>query len=257
MSKNDNCATAETLKRREKYLTTGCQKIDTFLKGGMFCRGITEIYGAAGTGKTQLALQLALTVQLPMDKGGLAAGAVYICTQSAFPSKRLQQLIERLEVIQGHQINGDKIFVQHICTIEELELCITRRIPILLKAERIGLVVIDSIAAPYRTVDWKENNYKRLRSLHIIGRSLHKLCINDDICIICINQVAAVIDKKSRFYENVQEQPTLGRTWERMKTNSMYLYRHGPLRYANVRSPRLCCTVIPYAIHESGVKGVG
>lgn len=59
---------------KEKYLTTGCSKLDVKLKGGIPCRGITQIYGAAGTGKTQLALQLCLTVQLPVTTGGFGAG---------------------------------------------------------------------------------------------------------------------------------------------------------------------------------------
>lgn len=59
---------------REKFLTTGCSKLDAILKGGIPCRGITQIYGAASTGKTQLALQLCLSVQLPVTAGGLGAG---------------------------------------------------------------------------------------------------------------------------------------------------------------------------------------
>jgi len=60
----------------ERFLTTGCSKLDAKLRGGIPCRGITQIYGAAGTGKTQLALQLCLTVQLPITAGGLGAGNV-------------------------------------------------------------------------------------------------------------------------------------------------------------------------------------
>lgn len=60
----------------ERFLTTGCARLDAKLKGGIPCRGITQIYGAAGTGKTQLALQLCLTVQLPITAGGLGAGNV-------------------------------------------------------------------------------------------------------------------------------------------------------------------------------------
>lgn len=61
---------------RERFLTTGCARLDAKLRGGIPCRGITQIYGAAGTGKTQLALQLCLTVQLPITAGGLGAGNV-------------------------------------------------------------------------------------------------------------------------------------------------------------------------------------
>ncbi|KYN00846.1 DNA repair protein XRCC3 [Cyphomyrmex costatus] len=102
---------------KQRILTTGCSKLDAKLGGGIPCRGITQLYGAAGTGKTQLALQLCLTVQLPITAGGLGAGAIYICTESAFPSKRLQQLLEKSEIAKTHSVNGDVIFVTHIATI--------------------------------------------------------------------------------------------------------------------------------------------
>ena len=65
---------ANVMKNSEKFLTTGCPKFDALLRGGISARGITQIYGAAGTGKTQLALQLSLTVQLPVTENGFAAG---------------------------------------------------------------------------------------------------------------------------------------------------------------------------------------
>lgn len=86
--------------------------------------GVVELSGESGAGKTQLALQLCLSVQLPVQHGGFGAGklsqhppknnlcplcvpegltknllhsltvgAVYVCTEDVFPSRRLQQLI--------------------------------------------------------------------------------------------------------------------------------------------------------------------
>lgn len=56
--------TAKELLIKEDYLTTGCPKIDETLRGGISKRGVTQIYGEAGTGKTQFALQLCLTGQI-------------------------------------------------------------------------------------------------------------------------------------------------------------------------------------------------
>lgn len=55
--------TAKDLKYSETYLSTGCDKIDKLLRGGISKKGITEIYGEAGCGKTQFALQLCLSAQ--------------------------------------------------------------------------------------------------------------------------------------------------------------------------------------------------
>lgn len=47
----------------------------------------------------------------------MLTGAIYICTETAFPSKRLQQLLRNSEIVKTHSVNGDVIFVNHIATI--------------------------------------------------------------------------------------------------------------------------------------------
>ncbi|XP_033307652.1 DNA repair protein XRCC3-like isoform X1 [Bombus bifarius] len=246
---------AKIIKEREKFLTTGCPKFDTLLQGGITTRGITQIYGAASTGKTQLALQLCLTVQLPTTEGGFAAGAVYICTECTFPSRRLQELIQKLEITKKYGINGDSVFVEHISTIEELEICLLHRIPILMSVQKIGLIIIDSIAAPYRVEDWKDESNKRGKSLRTIGQQLHKLCKND-ICVVCINQVTAIMHGNiSSDYLSVR--PSLGITWLSMITNSIQFYRIGTMRYACVKlSSNLSETTISFEIQGYGVKAI-
>ena len=55
-------------------LSLGCQILDGFLHGGILREGITEITGESSSGKTQICLQLCLSVQLPHDHGGLGGG---------------------------------------------------------------------------------------------------------------------------------------------------------------------------------------
>lgn len=71
---------------------------------------------------------------------------------------------------------------------DDLEYCLHRKVPLLMNAHKIGLLVIDSIAAPYRMEDWKDQLQSRAKSLRSVGRQLHNLCKND-LCVICINQV--------------------------------------------------------------------
>nr|XP_033325712.1 DNA repair protein XRCC3 isoform X1 [Megalopta genalis] len=252
--KDDYFESAKVLKEREKFLTTGCSKFDSMLHGGIAARGITQIYGAANTGKTQLALQLSLTVQLPVSEKGFAAGAVYICTESIFPSRRLQQLIGQIEVIKHHGINGDLIFVEHVSTTEELEICLLQRVPILMSAQKIGLIIVDSIAAPFRVEDWKDESNSRAKRLRTIGQQLHKL-YKDDICIVCINQVTAAVNDHI-LNDKSNERPALGLTWLSMITSSIYLYRIDSSRYACVKSSSLPEIAIPFKVQGSGVTAV-
>lgn len=59
--------------------------------------------------------------------------------------------------------------------------------PVLLNKHKIHLLIIDSVAAPYRVEDWNDEN--RSKSLRTVGYQLHNLCKSSGICIVCINQV--------------------------------------------------------------------
>ena len=72
----DACHKLEDNWRR---LSVGCKQLDSFLEGGIPVRGITEIAGESGSGKTQLCLQLALSVQYPQLLGGLEGGMSNLC----------------------------------------------------------------------------------------------------------------------------------------------------------------------------------
>ncbi|KAF7139556.1 hypothetical protein RHSIM_Rhsim07G0028900 [Rhododendron simsii] len=65
----------EDLSRR---ITTSCADLDKILGGGIACKEVTEIGGVPGIGKTQLGIQLAVNIQIPVDFGGLGGKAIYI-----------------------------------------------------------------------------------------------------------------------------------------------------------------------------------
>lgn len=97
-----------------KKLSFGCAAIDSLMKSGVPNYGITEISGEAGAGKSQLCLQLALTVQLAEENGGFGKGAAFICTEDAFPSRRLYQMAQNFLQRYGNHSFLDKIFIEHI-----------------------------------------------------------------------------------------------------------------------------------------------
>lgn len=59
-------------------------------------------------------MQLALNVQLPVSDGGLEKAAVYICTEDAFPSKRLVQMVDYCnKTYQNDQQWLEQIYIEH------------------------------------------------------------------------------------------------------------------------------------------------
>lgn len=162
----------------------GCESIDEVTRKGISIRGITEIVGASGSGKSQLCMQLALNVQMSRKEGGLERGAAYICTEGPFPSGRIHEMAEHRRNAQRNNYNWlDNVFVEHcfdsvstlrttiyhnrsganveanrahcnrICIAfrqDQLLACVESRLPSLMRTKQIGLVVIDSVASVFR-----------------------------------------------------------------------------------------------------------
>lgn len=77
-------------------LTTGSKSLDSLLGGGLETQAITEFYGEFGSGKTQIAHQLAVNVQLPLAKGGLNGSVIIIDTENTFRPERIKNMAEGL-----------------------------------------------------------------------------------------------------------------------------------------------------------------
>lgn len=52
-------------------ITTGSKALDELLQGGIETGSLTEMFGEFRTGKTQMCHTLAVTAQLPIERGGM------------------------------------------------------------------------------------------------------------------------------------------------------------------------------------------
>ncbi|KAJ7878031.1 hypothetical protein B0H13DRAFT_2346823 [Mycena leptocephala] len=101
--------------------TTGDAKLDMALGGGFRSGMVWEVFGEGGAGKTQLALQAALFVQLPAVQGGLFGSPCYITINSALHTKRLLQLITNHPLLSWET-----------CSLDNIQTIATPTIPILI-----------------------------------------------------------------------------------------------------------------------------
>jgi RecA/RadA recombinase len=92
----DLLAAARGAARRS--VPTGCRRRDARCAraGGLPALGITELAGEAGSGKTQLCLQLAVHCVLPAELGGLGGLCVYLCAEDALPTARLEAMMRAI-----------------------------------------------------------------------------------------------------------------------------------------------------------------
>jgi DNA repair protein RadA len=75
-------------------LTSGSKSLDDLLGGGIETQAMTEFYGEFGSGKTQIAHQLAVKVQLPPERGGLNGSVIMVDTENTFRPDRIKDMAE-------------------------------------------------------------------------------------------------------------------------------------------------------------------
>ncbi len=116
-------------------LTTGSTSFDDLLGGGLETQALTEFYGEFGSGKTQIAHQLAVNVQLPPENGGLNGSVVIIDTENTFRPERIKDMAE------GASLDPDEILKNiHVARAYNSN----HQILLVDKAERLAVELIDT-----------------------------------------------------------------------------------------------------------------
>ncbi|XP_043777673.1 DNA repair protein XRCC3 isoform X3 [Cervus elaphus] len=258
--------------QQHQRLSLGCPVLDALLRGGLPLDGITELAGRSSAGKTQLALQLCLAVQLPRQYGGLGAGAVYVCTEDAFPSRRLQQLIaqqQRLRAdVPGDVISkikfGHQIFIEHAADVDTLLHCVSEKVPVLLARGMARLVVVDSVAAPFRCEFDGAALALRAQRLLALGAELRRLSCAFRSPVLCVNQVTEALEEQDSVAGLPGMSPALGITWANQLLVRLLADRQRPEEAALappgrtlrvVFAPHLPPSSCSYTITSEGVRG--
>jgi DNA repair protein RadA len=179
------------LERRKKLgrITTFAKSLDELLGGGVETQAITEFAGEFGTGKTQIAHQVAVDVQMPPDQGGLNAEVVYIDTESTFRPERIVDMakgvgldpeatLKRIHVARAFNSNHQMLLVQKA---QELA-----------REKPIRLLVVDSLTAHFRAEYAGRGELAPRQQL--LNKHLHELLRFADTynaAIVVTNQVSA------------------------------------------------------------------
>jgi len=178
------------MKKRESIakISTGSKTLDELLGGGIETQAITEAHGAFGSGKSQLAHQLAVTVQLPKDKGGVGGKAVFIDTEQTFRPERIKHMAEALGLDPKKAL--ENVFAARAYNSDHQMLLADKVEELIKEHPQIKIVIIDSLTSAFRS-DYTGRGTLANRQQKL-NRHLHKLQrIADvhDLAIYVTNQV--------------------------------------------------------------------
>jgi len=245
----------ELLKKRGMVvkITTGSKNLDNIIGGGVETGAVTEVYGSYGSGKTSLAHQLAVTVQLPKEQGGAGGAIVWIDSEGTLRPEFIQKLAvakgldpeQALKNFRGvRAFNSD----HQMLLVDKIEELIKQGL-------NVKLVIVDSLTSHFRSEyvgrgTLADRQQKINKHIH----ALLKLANTYNIAIYITNQVMA---KPDVFFGDPTE-AIGGHVLHHASTYRLYLRRgkKGTRVAKLVDAPALPEAEAIFIVTDEGIKDV-
>lgn len=187
--------TATTILERRKNalrLLTGAKAFDDLVGGGFETQTIIELFGEFGSGKTQIAHQACVNVQLPKEQGGLEGHALMIDTENTFRPERISQMARALDLDPDEVLK--KIHVARAYNSSH-QMLLVERANEMAKEYPVKLLVVDSLTAHFRAEYVGRGALAERQQL--LNKHMHDLLRFGELhnsVIIATNQVSAKPD---------------------------------------------------------------
>lgn len=179
------------LERRKRLgrISSNSKALDELLGGGVETQAISEFAGEFGTGKTQIAHQVAVNVQMSPGEGGLNGETVYIDTESTFRPERI------VDMAKAQGLDPDaalgKIHIARAFNSNH-QMLLVGRAQELARERPIRLIVVDSLTAHFRSEYLGRGELAPRQQM--LNKHLHELLKFGDTynaAIVVTNQVSA------------------------------------------------------------------
>ena len=158
----------------------------------------------SAAGKTQLCLQLALSVQLPREAGGANGAACLLSTSWTLPTHRLLEIINNHPNLSASDCTLSDIQTVKTPTIPSLLHVLSNLLPQLVEelaaqtsAKPVKLLVLDALTELFHS-DPKfssETLFERSKDLSRISTLLHQLAHKYNIAVVVVNEVVDVVER--------------------------------------------------------------
>jgi DNA repair protein RadA len=241
------------MKSNALRLTTGSKAFDELLGGGLESQTITEVYGEYGVGKSILCHQLAINVQLPVSKGGLDGGALYLDTEQTFRPEWVVRMAKAAGVEAADA--ASKIIYSEAYNSDH-QMLLLEKADRVIKEGKVRLVIIDSLTSHFRSeYIGREMLAERQQKLNNHMHRLIRLARSFNAVAIVTNQVMA---KPDQFFANAVD-AVGGHIVAHTSHTRVFLRRaaSGPIRIARlVSSPYLPEGERIFKVTENGIVDV-
>ena len=245
----------ELLEKRKSVikLTTNSKALDILFGGGLETGAITECYGEFGSGKSSLAHQLAVNVQLNKEKGGAEGMAVWLDTESTFRPERIKQIAELNGLDPETTLKNIKVAR---CFNSDHQMLLAEKVEDLIKeGNAVKLVIVDSLMSHFRAdFSGRGQLADRQQKLNKHLHQLQKLASSYNVIVYVTNQV---MSKPDTFFGD----PTAAVGGHIVGHNSTYrVYlrkgKKGTRVAKMIDAPHLAETESIFQVTEKGIEDV-
>ncbi len=241
------------MKSNALRLATGSKAFDELLGGGLESQTITEVYGEYGVGKSILCHQLAINVQLPVSKGGLDGGALYLDTEQTFRPEWIVRMAKAAGIEAADA--ASKIIYSEAYNSDH-QMLLLEKADRVIKDGKVRLIIIDSLTSHFRSeYIGREMLAERQQKLNNHMHRLIRLARSFNAVAIVTNQVMA---KPDQFFANTVD-AVGGHIVAHTSHTRVFLRRaaSGPIRIARlVSSPYLPEGERIFKVTENGIVDV-
>jgi DNA repair protein RadA len=182
----------DVMERRKDVgrITVGSTAFNELIGGGIETQSITEVFGEFGSGKSQISHELAVTIQLPEELGGLDGESVFIDTENTFRPERIEQISNAFEL--DHQEVLQKIHIARAFNSSHQILMAEKVNELIQSGTNIKLVIVDSLMAHFRAeYIGRESLATRQQKLNQHLHALQNIATTYNVAIFLTNQVQA------------------------------------------------------------------
>lgn len=182
----------DVMERRKDIgrITVGSSAFDELIGGGIETQAITEVFGEFGSGKSQISHELAVTVQLPPEQGGLDAECVFIDTENTFRPERIEQIANGFELDMEEVLQ--KIHIARAFNSSHQILMAEKVNELIQNGTNIRLVIVDSLTAHFRAeYVGREALASRQQKLNQHLHTLQNIANTYNTAVFVTNQVQA------------------------------------------------------------------
>ena len=177
-------STAATLQhnKKEKF-STGSTYLDAILGGGIESGSITQIYGASGSGKSQICFTTC--VLLPIKYS-----SIYVDTEGKVRIERIKQIAEKRGIESDNLLKN--IYISQPTNSQEMEITIDHisDFSSLNNNNNIKLLIVDSLINPYR-VEYQGRSKlpERQQKISLLMSKIRKLANEKKVAVIITNHI--------------------------------------------------------------------